>query len=338
MDADASRLAALRKLGISRYSCVFAPCQAGASTPKIANLFFREPLMRLLQPVSRRATAVNFLAILERQKKSFILLVGFTLIVVIGSIDFLIGYEIGLSVFYVLPIALITWFTSRRFGVAASLASALIWFNADVASREPYLNPLILVWNTLIRLTFFVIITFLLSALRKAAQRESELARIDYLTGAGNSRFLFNMAQSEIERLQRYKHPFTLVYIDLDNFKTVNDRLGHAAGDQVLRTVVSCVKRNSRKTDSVARLGGDEFAVLLTETNQESARVVLSKIQGSLLEEMKKNKWPVTFSIGVVTCSVAPLSTDALISMADELMYSVKRDGKNAIKFSIYAG
>ena len=335
MDADASRLAALRKLGISRYSCVFAPCQAGASTPKIANLFFREPLMRLLQPVSRRATAVNFLAILERQKKPFILLVGFTLIVAIGCIDFLIGYEIGLSVFYVLPIALITWFTSQWFGVTASLASALIWFSADVATRDPYLHPLILVWNTLVRLTFFVIITFLLSALRKTAQREKELARMDYLTGAGNTRFFYQLAQLEIDRLQRYKHLFTLAYIDLDNFKSVNDRLGHAAGDQVLCTVVDCVKKYIRRTDSITRLGGDEFALLLPETNQESARVVLSKIQGALLDEMRKNNWPVTFSIGVLTCSVVPHSIDELVNMADELMYSVKREGKNGVKYSL---
>jgi len=281
---------------------------------------------------------VNFLAKLERPSKPFLLLAGFTLIVVIGCIDFLIGYEIGLSVFYVLPIALITWFTSRWFGVAASLASAFVWFSADVATRDPYLHPLILIWNTLIRLTFFVIITLLLSALRRAAQRESEMARIDYLTGAGNSRFLYNLVQLEIDRLQRYQHPLTLAYIDLDNFKTVNDRLGHAVGDQVLCAVVSSVKKNIRRTDSVARLGGDEFALLLPETNQESARVVLSKIQEDFLEEMRINNWPVTVSIGVLTCPVAPPSTDALVSMADELMYSVKRDGKNGVKYSTYVG
>jgi diguanylate cyclase (GGDEF)-like protein len=292
----------------------------------------------LLQSSSRRAKTVNLLAKLERQNKPFILLVGFTLIVVIGCIDFLIGYEVGLSVFYVLPIALITWLTSRWFGVAASITSALVWFSADVASRDPYLHPLILVWNTLIRLTFFVIITFLLSALRRAAQRERELAHIDYLTGAGNPRFFYQLAQVEIDRLQRYQHPFTVAYIDLDNLKTVNDRLGHGVGDQVLRAVVRSVKKNIRRTDSVARLGGDEFALLLPETNQESARVALSKIQEDILEEMRINNWAVTVSIGVLTCPVAPPSTDALVSMADELMYSVKRDGKNGVKYSTYAG
>ena len=281
---------------------------------------------------------MTFIAKLEKQSKPLLLLVGFTLIVVIGCIDFLIGYEIGLSVFYVLPISLITWFTNRRFGVAASLISAILWFSADVATREPSLHPLILFWNTLIRLTFFVIITFLLSALKRAAQRESELARIDYLTGAGNSRFLSNLVQLEIDRLQRYQHPLTFAYIDLDNFKTVNDQLGHGIGDQVLRAVVSSVKKNIRRTDIVARLGGDEFALLLPETNQESARVVISKVQDGLLEEMRINNWPVTVSIGVLTCRVAPTSADALVRMADELMYSVKHAGKNGVKYATYAG
>ena len=281
---------------------------------------------------------MNILTIIERQSKPVLLFAAFALIGVIGLLDFLTGYEIAFSVFYVLPISLITWVTSRRYGLVASFASALVWFSAEVTTREIYSHPLIPVWNTLIRLTFFIIITLLLSELRSAVQRESELARIDHLTGAVNSRFFYNLAQWEIDRFQRYRHPFTLAYIDLDNFKTVNDRFGHATGDHVLRSVVSVVRKNMRKTDVVARLGGDEFALLLPETNQDSARIVLSNIQGGLLEEMRKNNWPITFSMGVLTCKAVPHTADALVKMADELMYSVKHESKNAIKYYTYAG
>ncbi|MFA4915140.1 MAG: GGDEF domain-containing protein [Syntrophales bacterium] len=106
----------------------------------------------------------------------------------------------------------------------------------------------------------------------------------------------------EIERSQRHKHPFTVTYFDLDNFKTVNDRFGHSMGDNVLCTVVRYAKTHLRKMDIVARLGGDEFAFLLPETDQVQARVAISKIQISLLDEMYRNDWPVTFSIGVLTC------------------------------------
>lgn len=88
----------------------------------------------------------------------------------------------------------------------------------------------------------------------------------------------------------------------------------------------------------IARLGGDEFAVLLPETSQESARVVVAKLQGGLLEEMRQNSWPITFSIGVLTCNAAPSTTDELVRIADDLMYSVKRDSKNALKYSTFAG
>lgn len=279
---------------------------------------------------------VKIIAILERQSKFFILVLGFALIGAIGVIDFLTLYELSLSAFYVLPISLITWFTNRRLGLTAAFISALVWLSADVATKHEYTYAFIPVWNTLIRLSFFVIISLLLSALRSAFQLESQMAREDYLTGAINSRFFYYLAQMEIDRYHRYGHPFTLAYFDLDNFKSVNDQFGHACGDQVLRTVASFIKGHVRKTDIIARLGGDEFALLLPETNQESACIAISNLQKGLLEEMQRNNWPITFSIGVLTYMAAPTSTDELVKMADDLMYSVKRSGKNAVRYSTY--
>ena len=282
---------------------------------------------------------MNSLEILDRHGNPYyVFAAAFTLTGMIGVVDFLTGYEIAFSLFYVLPVALVTWLTSRRLGLAASLAGAIVWLWADVASGHPYMHPLIPFWNTLIRLGFFAIITLLLSALRSATERERELARRDNLTGAVNPRFFYDLAQMEIDRFQRYEHPFTLAYVDLDNFKAVNDRFGHPAGDQVLRTVVRAARKYLRKTDVIARLGGDEFVLLLPETDEESARVALSKIREELMEEMRLGDWPITFSIGVLTCSVAPHTTEELVRMADELMYSVKRVSKNGIRFSTYAG
>lgn len=274
----------------------------------------------------------------EKLSKLFYVTVGFVLIAIIGTLDFLTGYELSFSVFYVIPIFLVTWFAGRKLGIMTSIVSAFVWFVADIVAAHPYSHALIPVWNSLIRLTFFLVITYLFSSLKNSTEREKELSRKDYLTGAANSRFFYKLAQMEIDRFQRYAHPFSLAFIDLDNFKFVNDQFGHAAGDQVLRTVVSSVKKHSRKTDTIARLGGDEFALLLSETNQESARIVLPKIQDMLLEEMRQNNWPITFSIGVLTCNATPLTTDELVKMTDDLMYSVKKSSKNAIKYASYAG
>jgi len=282
--------------------------------------------------------AVKFPTNLEKLSNLLKILLGFALIGVIGIFDFLTGYEIAFSLFYVIPISFVTWFIGLRHGIVASSASAFVWLAADVASGHPYSSLLIPIWNTLIRLSFFVIIIMLLSGLRNAIDLEKGLARADNLTGAVNSRFFFELAQMEIDRSRRYGHPFTIVYIDLDNFKTVNDQFGHLAGDQVLRTVVRYAKEHLRKTDVLARLGGDEFALLLPETSQGSARVVLSKLQNGLLEEMRQNNWPITFSVGALTCSTAPHTTEEVVRMADELMYSVKRCNKNAIKYATYEG
>jgi diguanylate cyclase (GGDEF)-like protein len=181
-------------------------------------------------------------------------------------------------------------------------------------------------------------VTLLLSALKKAHEHEKELARVDSLTGAVNARFFSELMQLEIARSQRYGHPLTLAFVDVDNFKAVNDRFGHSVGDKVLYSIVTHVRGHLRKTDVIARLGGDEFAFLLPETDQTGARVTFSKIQIGLLDEMRRNNWPVTFSIGVVTCISTPQTSDELVKQADDLMYSVKNNGKNGIIYSVYTG
>jgi diguanylate cyclase (GGDEF)-like protein len=281
---------------------------------------------------------VNFLSILEKRSKLFWIVVGFVLIGCIGIIDFLTGYEAAFSLFYLIPISLVAWVTGRQLGIVASLASAFAWLISDMAAGHSYSQPIIYAWNTLIVLSFFVIVALLLSAFRRALEHERALTHTDYLTGAVNSRFFFDLVQVEISRSQRYKHPFTIAYIDIDNFKAVNDQFGHTTGDQVLRAVVNHAKKYLRKTDVFARLGGDEFALLLPETSQESAQVALPKIQRGILEGMHQSNWSITLSIGVFTCINSSQTADEIIRMADDLMYSVKRDSKNAIKYSICSG
>jgi len=281
---------------------------------------------------------MNFHAYLKKQSRSFTILIGFTLIGIIGICDFLTGYEIVFLLFYVIPISSLTWFIGRWIGIMASFISAIVWFWADMASGHPYTQPLIPLLNSLLSLSFFVMITLLLSILRSTLDHEKELARIDNLTGAVNSRLFFVLLQMEMDRLQRYKHTFTLVYLDLDNFKAVNDQYGHLTGNQVLRRVVSYAKMHLRNVDVIARIGGDEFAVLLPETSYESAQVVVTRLQSGLLEEMKQRNWPITFSIGVVTCNAAQCAAEELVRIADNLMYTIKHDGKNAIKYTNFVG
>jgi diguanylate cyclase (GGDEF)-like protein len=137
-----------------------------------------------------------------------------------------------------------------------------------------------------------VIVTFLLSELQNILTHEKILSRTDFLTGALNRRAFYEIATAEMLKTSRYHHPFTLVYIDIDNFKIVNDKNGYSAGDNLLCTVVRTIRENVRTTDSIARLRGDEFVVLL-EANQEAARNIIMRLHKRPLDEMMQNYWSV---------------------------------------------
>jgi diguanylate cyclase (GGDEF)-like protein len=281
---------------------------------------------------------MNTLEHLENWSKFIWGIVGFILIAGVGIIDFLTGYEISFSLFYLIPISLVVWFAGKRVGIIASFLSAIVWLMADVLSGNHYSHDIIFFWNTIIRFGFFLIVTLLLTELKRALEHEKTLSRTDRLTGATSADFFCDLLQGEINLFQRYKHPFTVAYIDFDNFKTVNDQFGHSVGDIVLRTVISYTKNELRKTDIIARLGGDEFVILCPENDPLAAQVTISKIQQGLLSEMRKNNWPVTFSIGVITFKATPDTANELIKLVDNLMYTVKNNGKNAIIYSVYTG
>jgi diguanylate cyclase (GGDEF)-like protein len=171
--------------------------------------------------------------------------------------------------------------------------------------------------------------------LKSAIEKEKELSRMDFLTRVGNGRYFIELANMEINRARRNKHPLTVAYIDIDNFKMINDRSGHSTGDHLLQLVAYTIKNNIRLTDTVVRMGGDEFAILLPEAGPELAETIIRRVQKINLEMMQENGWPVTFSIGVVTFMTPPSSVDEILKRTDNLMYGAKNTGKNAIKYEI---
>jgi len=263
-------------------------------------------------------------------------MIVFTLILVgvIGAADYLTGSEIAFSIFYLIPISLVTWHVGRRAGLPISFLSALIWLICDRAASPRAINMIIGYWNGLVRLGFFIVQTLLLSSLKKTLEREKKLSRTDSLTETGNSRYFVEILRNEMERSRRSARSFTVVYMDIDDFKTVNDRLGHLQGDLVLQLLAGVLRRNLRRIDTVARLGGDEFGLLLPETEQEAAEKILERIRETLSAEMEKTQWPVTVSIGAATFVRSGHTVDEAIKIADDLMYSVKNLGKNGVKYS----
>ena len=253
------------------------------------------------------------------------------LIFMIGVGDYLVGPQLSTSLFYIFPIAVCGWHCSRRLSVAYSFVSAIVWFFSDKFSGQVYSHFLIPYWNSATRLCIFLIIAYLLSGYRRQLVLEENLADTDPLTGAFNRRAFYEKVATEIERQRRFFQPFSLAYIDLDNFKYVNDNLGHATGDLLLQKITEIMKTNTRVIDTIARVGGDEFAIIFTDTGSKSAVEVVEKLQTLLLATMREEEWPVTFSIGVVTCDETPDSVEHIVNFADGLMYSVKKSGKNRV-------
>lgn len=275
------------------------------------------------------------LTFLERIPRLVWIAGGLILLFGVGLADYATGYELAFSLFYILPIALVTWFTGWELGLFSAVTAAAVWLAAEVMAGAVYSSPIIYLWNSIIRLGFFALTVFSLR-MGKALERERALANTDYLTGILNIRSFNILAQREIDRALRYHYPFSMAYIDVDNFKSINDRFGHVTGDKVLFTIANSLKRNLRKTDIVARVGGDEFGVLLPEMGLEGAQIVMSKLYERLREEMKAGNWAITFSIGVMTFVDPPESVPEMLAKVDKVMYSVKNAGKGNINFVLH--
>lgn len=280
----------------------------------------------------------RMLEFLENGHPIFWNIAGIGSIGLLGMIDMLTGNEITFSLFYLAPIVLVTWAVNQGAGLVMSVLSAVTLLGAEIAAGQTYSGPSIYIANTLIRAGFYVIVTYLVAQLHQARREEQLAARTDFVTGAANARYFHELLQMEINRIHRYPHPITVVYIDIDNFKLVNDLFGHKIGDEVLRSIATELKLHLRRTDVVARVGGDEFALLLPSTHQREAKVVISKVQANLTQTLRQKNWPVTFSMGAVTCVSPPHSPEQLLNMADELMYQVKNSTKNDIRFFTWGG
>ena len=169
-------------------------------------------------------------------------------------------------------------------------------------------------------------------AFKKALAKERKLARTDDLTGVANKRAFKEVVSAEIRRSARYQRTFTVAFLDVDDFKQVNDQHGHGVGDSILKTIADSIKVSLRSADIVARLGGDEFGVLLPETGKEAAQAALKKIQDNLAVATHEKGIPVTLSVGAVICPNPKCGVDDLIRIADSQMYSAKFSRKGSVK------
>jgi len=275
-------------------------------------------------------TCKNFL---DKRSAKPLSLAAIFLVLLIGVLDYLSGFELSFSIFYLVPVSFVAWYTGFYPTMLVCLISAGTWFIVDFNSGHPYSHMLIPYWNAFVRLGIFVILGRLIMIIKSRLLIEEQLARHDGLTGLMNARTFFEVFSTIFDMAKRYHHPTTIAYIDLDDFKKINDRLGHVQGDEVLKKIAAVMTDQKRQTDFVARLGGDEFAVLFPETDIAGASAAMSTLRERLTQVIKTNKWPIGLSIGVASLQNTSITASEAINLADNLMYKVKKSGKNNIIF-----
>jgi diguanylate cyclase (GGDEF)-like protein len=266
----------------------------------------------------------------------FVSVVALTLAVL--TLRLAVEAYLAVSLTLLLPIMLIAWYLGPAWGMAMTGFVVLSWLAADLVGVTPHVPDWVVYVNAVVRASVFALIALLVAALRQAYRRQRRLATIDPLTGLGNRSSFMAVAEAERRRAQRFGHPLTLAFLDLDDFKPVNDELGHEAGDVVLRLVGRFLRRRLRSIDAAARLGGDEFVVLLPETGEQAGVHAVCDIHGGIVAALKQHGFAVGSSAGVATFLSAPQSVDDMLQVADRLMYEAKRESKGSVRHIVVSG
>jgi len=273
---------------------------------------------------------------LGKRNKLEIIFIGTVLIILLGILDYASGYELSFSIFYLAPVSIASWYIGKYTGIIISVFSAIVWLIVDYASGHQYSSKLYIFWNASVRMCFFIITSYLLFKIKTDLNNKESQSRLDSLTGIMNLR-AFEESYNKIVKLSsRNNNPLSIGYVDIDDFKNVNDSLGHSEGDLLLKEFAKVLSATLRESDFICRLGGDEFAVMLPETDYEGSRKLFDKLNLRLLELTKNThaKFGVSIGVGIFHNSL-PSLREAL-KYTDDLMYNVKKSGKNDAIYKIY--
>ncbi len=254
---------------------------------------------------------------------------GAALTVAIYAANVLTPPAIKLALLYLVPALLVTWYEGIWWGAVFTVAAMALRLVVELDQQAGASLPASLVNQ----LSFAAVAGIAMAAFHHLRTTEKQLARLathDQLTNVLNARAFGERVSQELERNRRYPRPLALLYLDLDDFKAINDSHGHQTGDAVLRLVADAMRSSVRLADVVGRLGGDEFAVLMPETDAQVADAAAQRLAVTLRNVFRGTP-AVTASIGVVSCTATETVTDDLLRRADQAMYAAKRAGKDRV-------
>ena len=268
----------------------------------------------------------------------------------VGLLDYVTGPWFSFALFYVLPVLVAAWWLGSGPALLAGITAGIAWFAAEAWGHrgEP---TRVLMWNSMSRLLMLVAMAVMLVRIREDRQRLKQanarlgelldgaqrLAREDPLTGLPNRRAFLERLTEETSRARRAGVPVCIAYLDVDNFKNLNDKRGHVEGDEFLRRIARAIKETVRSSDIAARLGGDEFAVLFADAR----RIAVEPLAHRLLARVRAlgDRYPgldLGASVGMAWYENAPDQPEKLLQRADGAMYSAKSAGKH--RFALWTG
>jgi diguanylate cyclase (GGDEF)-like protein len=239
------------------------------------------------------------------------------------------GRYISLDVLYCLPIIQTARLaairalrhTDSQTSTLVALAVALLWSGTEVAILWPDFPVSAFLLNTFTRSVVFTVLGRVVVKL----WREREYAHRDMLTGLANRVELLERLEVEQIRSERSGSPYSLLYIDIDHFKALNDSNGHHIGDEALKILADILRESSRKVDVAARIGGDEFVLLLPDTDKPSCDVLIKRIEENTKQAFDGRSWKISVSIGHTTKIGKTQTVDWVLQLADENMYETKK-------------
>ncbi len=245
------------------------------------------------------------------------------LTLVIGVVDTRTGVEIFVSQLYFVPVVAGAWWLGTGFGLAMAALSGVTWIAADNLDAHPFSGTSVSVWNAVSHAVLFAVFAWLTGRLSTALRREREAARADALTGVNNRRAFFELGERALQRAAHDDQALAIAYFDLDEFKSINDRFGHARGDEVLRAFAASLQKALRPGDIVGRIGGDEFAAVIPGVSGAALGDFLERVRAALATDT-------AVSVGAAIAKGTDFA--AAVRAADQVMYEVKRSGKNALR------
>jgi diguanylate cyclase (GGDEF)-like protein len=265
-----------------------------------------------------------------------VLLLGAVALTLVVVTDYLTSYELRLSTLYILVLLGVAWFCGPWWGGLFAFLSAFAQVQIGLAAGTTFSEPLYFYVSHGNRLFVYLLIVFLVSVVRSNHVRLQAAARIDSVTGVGNSIAFQESVKVEMSRHRRSRQPFAVAYLDCDYFKVVNEGLGRSEGDRVLQTIGQILEGSLRQTDTVARLGGDEFALIFPHADEGEAVQIVRKLCAALEAAMSRHEWPITFSVGVGIFPQIPASADEVVGFCERIMQRVKAAGKNRVMARVF--